>query len=105
MNKLIVIFKTIMHDLVGALAPKWLKKRMMTCEDIAFLITNGTNIPFSKRFALKMHFLICQCCANYAAQLDLINEGSKKIAAPKFTAKQEEQISNSKDEMLKKLLK
>jgi hypothetical protein len=104
MGKLTLIFRTILHDLVALLAPKWLKKRMMSCEDIAFIISNETNIPLTKRIGLKMHLLICQCCTNYSQQLRIISEESKRVSAPKFTSAQEEQISKSKDDMLKKLL-
>jgi hypothetical protein len=105
MNKFMRLFRKVMHDIMMSLAPKWLRKLMLTCEQISQILASDEKIPILKRIKLQSHLLICQCCKDYQTQIDLINTAAHKIAPPELSNEQLSKISKSQSKLLNDLIK
>ena len=92
----------MVHDLVIFTTPKWLKKKMISCEEVSKILTSNQKMGFFKKVQLKMHVLICQHCTDYKHQMIFINKSAKKIPLTLIKTNSN-QIERSKEEVLKRL--
>jgi hypothetical protein len=104
MNKIMRLIRTVLHDIVVAFAPKWIKKSMLTCEEISLILASDKQIPILTKVKLKSHLLICQCCTDYKKQISLINSAAQRIKSPDLTDDQLSKISSSEKKTLEKLI-
>ena len=70
------------------LLPQSILKKMLSCEEVANILSQSCEISFRAR----MHIFICQCCTDYQSQLNIIEIQSKKMG-----------IIHLSDEQLKKI--
>ena len=87
--------RKIIHDLMMVLMPKALKKKMLTCEQVAHIIAEKPDITKFKKAKLHMHLFICQSCLNYKNQIKIIDSTLNTMGKINLTDAQKEQISNS----------
>jgi len=93
----------IIHEIVVTIVPKSLRKNMLSCKDVAFILATNPSLPLLKKLKLNMHILICQSCLNYQKQLILINNETKKLNKVKLTEEQMDIIKRSKEDQIKRL--
>lgn len=99
------ILRRIVHDIVMVLAPKKLKKLIMSCQEVSQILATKPELTVKKKMFLKMHILICECCTNYSKELDMISKQTKIVSAPKLTEDQKLQIKNSQQELINRFKK
>jgi hypothetical protein len=82
--------------------PPSLKKKMLTCEQVAHIIAQKPNIPVFNKAKLHMHLFICQSCLNYKKQIVIIDSSLKKMGTINLTNSQKEQVLKSRLEVISK---
>ena len=92
MSKLIRIIRNIIHDLIMVLVPRFMRKGLMSCKEVAEILSGNTDLSKQYRFKLKMHLMICQCCTDYSEQLNIISTKSKKLKSLELTQEQKKQV-------------
>jgi len=52
----------------------WLSRNTPPCREVVRLLSDGMErpLPFYKRIALRLHFLICTWCVRYHRQIEMI---------------------------------
>lgn len=103
MNYLIRKIRFIVHELAVLLLPKFILRKLLSCEEISKILVEGENSPHRKSFRVKMHILICQCCTEYEKQLEIIEKNTQILKSMNLTEKQKEKISSSKAKVLDRL--
>lgn len=60
---------------------------ILSCKEVTRLVSQGMDrrLPFGRRVALRVHFAVCEGCANFSRQLQMIRESIARLAdhAPK----------------------
>ena len=102
MNKLVRLFRGVIHDLIIIITPKKILSKALSCEQVALSLVQNQENHIKKSIRIKMHMFICQCCTDYETQLNLINQSSKKIGQVNLTPEQSQVLKNSKANILKK---
>lgn len=75
---------------------------MISCKDLARVVSSETKVGFFQRIEIKMHLFMCVHCAKYVSQLKKIGLETKKVfqkEAPKLDA----HIEEIKKEVIQKL--
>ena len=56
---------------------------MLKCKQVIDLASNSldTTLPWSKKWQMKFHLLICKTCQRYLQQLRFIHKASKALEA------------------------
>ena len=99
------VIRKIIHDLIMILIPKALRKNMLTCEQVAFIIAEKPNISVLRKTKLQMHLFVCQSCINYKKQINIIDFGSKNLGKISLTESQIKKLNISQSETSKKYSK
>jgi hypothetical protein len=105
MNKLIRVIRHFLHEIVVNFTPPFMRKKMLSCQDVAFILSSGEDLTMTKKFKLKMHLLICQCCTDYESQLNIINHQAQKSIKLELTNEQKQQIEKSQEKVIEKFTK
>lgn len=105
MNKLIRIFRHLIHEFVVLLVPRNLRKNLMTCEEVSKILANENSLSTSSTFKLKIHLFICQCCTDYSDQLKEIDAQAHKLSKIELTPQQKESVRKSQKKILESLHK
>lgn len=92
----------IIHEIIVTIVPKALRKNMLTCKDVAFILATNPNLSLVKKLKLNMHIMICQSCLNYKKQLILIDKTTEKLNKIELTQEQKQLLENSKNEQIKR---
>lgn len=96
------VFRHVMHTLSTLLMPKFLQKRMISCEKVAYLLANSDSNSLLTKIQVRMHIMMCQHCYDYEKQLKIINQECNKLRSTELTPEETLKIKSSKEEMLKK---
>ena len=94
--------RNILHDLVFGLAPTPLKKRLMSCEEITFIMANDTKLSTSKKIWFNCHYFLCSCCESYYKQFKIIENQSKDLFNQDLDTDAKSRVVESKSDALKK---
>ncbi|MFT6630400.1 MAG: hypothetical protein ACJAS4_000336 [Bacteriovoracaceae bacterium] len=94
-----------MHEFIVHLAPRSLRKRMMTCEEVSKILANNDKLSIPLIFKLKIHLFICQCCTDYSKQIKTIEEQTHKMGKVELTPQQLESVKNSQKKIIDSLIK
>ena len=105
MNKVRNLIRKVIHDIFIFVAPKWLRKKILTCEEISKLITNDEKLTLPTRMKINFHIFICKCCSDYRQQINIISKSARRIKSPTLTRNQISQISSNKDSIIQKYTK
>lgn len=105
MSKIVRYARHIIHEIVIFLVPKTLRKNMLSCEDVSRILSNEDSHAGHSKIKLKIHLLICQCCTDYSAQINIIKEKTNELSQIKLTSEQEEKIKASKQKLLNSIPK
>ena len=54
---------------------------MMKCREAAQLISRGMDerLPWSRRFALRLHLALCDACTNFSRQVRLLRAAVSRL--------------------------
>jgi len=77
---------------------------MLSCKEIARLLSTQEKKSWMKRAELRMHLFMCKHCSAYAAHLDLIKSGFLKLFH-KITEVNEDKVKQLEDEVIEKIKK
>ena len=85
--------------------PKALKKNMLTCQEVAFILANTKNIEGAEFKKLRMHLFLCEPCANYRKQLLAMNKATQGLGSLELSSDQLEKIKIHQEKLFKNLKK
>lgn len=105
MNKVIKFIRHLVHEVVVHMVPSFMRKNMLSCQDVAFILSSEDDLSLPKRVKLKLHLMICQCCTDYETQLKIINQKAYKAIKLELTPEQEAKIKKSQEELVQKFTK
>jgi hypothetical protein len=103
MNKLIRIFRHLLHELVLFMVPKSIRKNMLSCEEVSRILADEEGHNSASVFKLKMHLFICQCCTDYSKQLNVIDERSRALSKVSLSDEQKSMIKKSQEKAINSL--
>jgi len=54
---------------------------MMTCQEVSRAIASDALVgaPLRRRFAVRMHLMLCRHCRRYALQIRAIGSGARRL--------------------------
>ena len=55
---------------------------MLSCKEVTRLVSQGQDrrLGFGRRVALRVHFAICEGCANFNRQMDFLRKAVTRLA-------------------------
>lgn len=101
---LLKLFRILIH-FFSSLMPKALKKNMLTCQEVAFILANTKNIEGAEFKKLRMHLFLCEPCANYRKQLLAMNKATQGLGSLELSSDQLEKIKIHQEKLFKNLKK
>ena len=75
---------------------------MKTCKDIAKLLSPGQKVSLLNKMEIKLHFLICELCRVYNAQIKSVEKNFTNLMRTKSKVKKED-VEKLEQEVLKKI--
>ncbi len=104
MSKISYKFRSLLHDVIFDYAPDFIKKKLMSCEEMTKIMAMEQTLSTKKKLWYKAHNYICLCCDNCEGQFKLINLKSKDLVSTDLTNAQKERIAHSKNDVLASIL-
>lgn len=77
---------------------------MLSCREIAKILSSKEELSLIKRTELRMHLLMCKHCSNYNKQLNLMKESFQNLFKKKSTIEKEKVVKLEND-IIKKHVK
>ncbi|MBT4791384.1 MAG: hypothetical protein HON90_07420 [Halobacteriovoraceae bacterium] len=103
MKKIVRKLRFILHEMVVSFTPRFMRKHILSCEQVIILLNSKQKISMAQKFKLKTHMLICQCCVDYNEQMSLISQHSKQLSTNSLNNEQCLKIKQSKKDILDSL--
>ena len=90
---------------IRALLDEWNARAMFTCHDMTRLISQAHegSLPWTKRWRMRLHFLLCVWCRRYRRQLGLLRRALTRLPTAEPTG-DDERLSPAAKERLKRKL-
>jgi hypothetical protein len=96
MKAFMKVIRQILHSIAMIMVPKFIRKKMRSCKEVAILIANNDQNSALIKLQIRLHTMMCQGCYDYQQQLDLIRSSSNKLKDIELKPEQLEKIRNSK---------
>ncbi len=77
---------------------------MLSCKEIAKILSSGEELSWMKRAELRMHLMMCKLCSLYAQELKMMRNGFKKLFS-QLTDVPENDLKRIEDEIVEKIRK
>jgi hypothetical protein len=88
-----------------ALLDEWNARAMFTCHDMTRLISQAQDgrLPWTSRWRMKLHFLLCKWCRRYRRQLGLLRRALTRLPERDLDGPMEELSSEAKARLKRRL--
>ncbi len=96
MNKLIRLIRHLLHEIVVHFVPSFLKKNLLTCQEVSEILAKKPDLKRGRKIKLKMHLMICNCCNDYLGQMNIIEKSSKDLNVLHLTSDQSKKVDQGK---------
>lgn len=93
MRKITKFLRHIAHEVVTSLTPNFIKKHMISCEEVTQKMQSLDKLNKKDQAKIRMHLFICQCCLDYKEQLNMIQTKAKKLSPKKLNQPQQKRVS------------
>jgi len=96
-------FRYFLHELVDHYLPRFMRSKIASCEEVINILNSNHNeISSTKKFKLKIHLLICQCCVDYIDQIKTIEKSVRKISLLNLTEEQDQVLRKNTNDLVSK---
>ena len=75
---------------------------MLSCKDVAMMMSSGDSASFMKRLELRLHLMMCTHCSWYAMHLKMLNQGFRRLFEEK-TKVDPAEVSKLENEIIKNI--
>ena len=84
-----------------------MKHWMFRCSDVSQKVSQSLDIslPFHHRMAIRVHLLMCRCCARFQRQLIMLRTLSRHVDGHPSTKATPAKLSNETKQRIKKALR
>lgn len=92
--------RKILHDFLMLISPTFIRKRMLSCEQVSHIISENISLSPIKSVKLKMHLFICKNCLNYKAQMKFLDAQIKSAQFSKIDSLNDKDLKTKQSELV-----
>ena len=97
--------RKLLHDFLMFISPTFIRRRLLSCEQVSHIISENTSLAPIKSVKLKMHLFICKNCLNYKAQMKFLDAQIKNGQFTKIDSLNDANLKAKQTELIEKFSK